>query len=108
MTTTEKIYVTTLVAFLCAPSQSPKGVKFFADTRRELGVSSNDIQACTSRGPEFKATMYKTIRLMSPADKKQAQQYLLKAALADGSTMSALILNEVLMACDMFDHVIEY
>ena len=43
---------------------------------------------------------------MSPADKKQAQQYLLKAALADGSDMAAFIMNEVFVVCDMFDAVI--
>ncbi len=106
MTTTEKTYVATLVAFICAASQTPKGVKYFGETCRELGVSSRDVQACISRGPEFKITMYKALRDMSPADKKQAQQYLLKAALADGSDMAVFIMNEVFVVCDMFDAVI--
>ena len=106
MTTTEKNYVATLVAFMCANSQTSKSVQCFGDTCRELGVSANDIQRCVSRGPSFKTTMYETLSMMSPSDKKQAQQYFVKAALADGSNLSAFILNEVLEECQMFDHVI--
>ncbi len=50
--------------------------------------------------------MYETLSMMSPSDKKLAQQYFVKAALADGSNLSAFILNEVLEECQMFDHVI--
>lgn len=106
MTTTEKTYVAALVAFMCAASQNPKGIKYFGEAYRELGVSSRDVLACTSRGPGFKMTMYEALRDMSPSDKKQAQQYLLKAALADGSDMAAFIMNEVFVECDMFDAAI--
>ena len=106
MTTTEKNYVATLVAFMCANSQTPKAAQCFGDVCRELGVSANDIQQCVSRGSSFKTTMYNTLRLMSPSDKKQAQQYFLRAVLADGSNLSAFIFNEVLTECNMFDHIV--
>ncbi|MBQ6167517.1 MAG: hypothetical protein IJK41_08865 [Muribaculaceae bacterium] len=105
MTTTEKTYVATMVAFMCSASQSPSGSKFFSDTCRELGVSSQDVLNCTSRGPAFKETIYSALRSMSSNDKKQAQQYFIKAALADGSGLAAFIMNEICEECNMFDHI---
>lgn len=43
---------------------------------------------------------------MSLDDKKQARQYMVSAALADGSYVSAMILNEIFEECNMFDAVI--
>ena len=43
---------------------------------------------------------------MSAYDKKQAQQYIVKAALADGSGLAARILNEICEECNMFDLVL--
>lgn len=42
---------------------------------------------------------------MSSNDKKQAQQYFIKAALADGSGLAAFIMNEICEECNMFDHI---
>ena len=106
MTTTEKTYVATLVAFMCAASENCKGANYFADTCQELGVSSQDVLICASRGTAFKDTMYSALRSMSACDKKQAQQYIVKAAIADGSGLAALILNEICEECDMFDLVL--
>ena len=106
MTTTEKTYVATLVAFLCAISQNPKGIKYFSDTCRELGVSSHDVQNCTSQGPAFKDKIYASLRSLSANDKKLAQQYLINAALADGSDVAGLILYEIIQECNMIDHVL--
>lgn len=106
MTTTEKTYVATFVAYLSGVYKTPQGLKVFADTCRELGVTSRDVQACISTEPAFKSTMYNTLRLMSLDDKKQARQYMVSAALADGSYVSAMILNEIFEECNMFDAVI--
>ena len=50
--------------------------------------------------------MYDKLRLMSLEDKKLAQQYLVSAAIADGSLVSGLIMNEIFEECNMFDAVI--
>lgn len=106
MTTTEKTYVATLVAFICAASDSQKGTLYFTNTCRELGVSNQDVLNCTSRGPAFKETVYASLRSMPDYDKKQAQQYIIKAALAAGSTLAALIMKEIVEECNMIDHVL--
>ena len=93
-------------AYLSGVRKTPQGLKVLADTCRELGVSTRDIQACISREPAFKSTMYDKLRLMSLEDKKLAQQYLVSAAIADGSLVSGLIMNEIFEECNMFDAVI--
>lgn len=111
MTTTEKTYVATLVAQMCLASRSQKGIKYFINTCQELGVLSSDVISCQnnlmSKGLGFKETMYATLRSMLTYDKKQAQQYFIKAALVDGSDVACLILHEIFEECNMFDHVID-